>query len=183
MNVHFIFCLMGMYLVLGCSLSASLEDLNLNSSSKLCVEGFNALPCITPNSNTYVSDNLGLSVAGAPGALTMTIPPGYYDGSTIARIDDSQLVDTNIKKGTTILGVTGSYTGFSDVMISTQFRDKTQLPMTLSAEASAGSAYGNNSTGYRAVPDINKDDDGLAGSSVTRVNRTGWRLFKYSSLA
>ena len=48
--------------------------------------------------------------------------------------------------------------------------------MTLYTEdvTDAGTAYTNSFSGYRAVPDINTDDDGETGDSVTYVNRSTW---------
>ena len=43
--------------------------------------------------------------------LTVTAPSGYYASSASKTLSDANLVAENIKDGTTIFGVTGSYTG------------------------------------------------------------------------
>lgn len=43
--------------------------------------------------------------------LTVTAPAGYYASAATKTLTDSNLVAGNIKSGTTIFGVTGSYTG------------------------------------------------------------------------
>jgi len=49
----------------------------------------------------------GISISGANGQLTITIPNGYYAGKT-ATASDTNLSPANIKSGVTIFGETGS---------------------------------------------------------------------------
>jgi uncharacterized membrane-anchored protein YitT (DUF2179 family) len=47
-------------------------------------------------------------------AGTVTIPKGYHNGNgkvSISSSEQEKIIASNIKSGTTILGVTGSYTG------------------------------------------------------------------------
>ncbi len=52
----------------------------------------------------------GANVSGADGSKTFSIPDGFYSDKT-ATANDSNLVAGNIKNGTTILGVTGTFAG------------------------------------------------------------------------
>lgn len=149
-------------------------DADYGGRSATCSSGANAAACWTNATNRYVSSSLGANIEGANASLTVTIPSSYYDGSTTVKVKDSNLLASNITVGTTIFGVAGEYSGFQGVMASTQFRTKTQPQVTLLTESTAAAPYTNSSTGYRAVPDINSDDDGASGTSVTPVNRTGW---------
>jgi Protein of unknown function (DUF1566) len=53
----------------------------------------------------------GANVSGAEGSKTFTIPDGLYSGSKTATAASSALVAENIKSGTTIFGVAGTYGG------------------------------------------------------------------------
>ena len=95
-------------------------------------------------------------------------------------MSDTNLVASNIASGVSIFGVTGTATTGGVVLPSNMHRDRTttQISLTNETVTNAGTAYTNASpygtaTGYRAVPDINKDDESFSGSSVTKVTRTG----------
>jgi hypothetical protein len=112
--------------------------------------------------------NLTQSFATAGGA-------GYYGAVSNAPSA------TNICSSTTILGVAGLATCGGVILASYEHRDASVSQISLPTEVvtDAATSYTNatpygSSTGYRAVPDINKDDDGYTGGSVTGVNRTGW---------
>lgn len=67
------------------------------------------------------------------------VPSGYHDGSGTVQIDSteqSKIIDSNIKSGVQILGVTGTYTGES---ISAQ--TKTVTPYTTSQTVIPDSGY------------------------------------------
>jgi hypothetical protein len=49
------------------------------------------------------------SITGSNGTLAITIPDGYYSGSKTATASDTNLIAANIKKSTSIFGVTGLY--------------------------------------------------------------------------
>lgn len=60
---------------------------------------------------------------------TYTIPIGYHDGSGVVVIDPTELakiIESNIREGVTILGVTGTMTGSEGVVSQT----KTVIPST-----------------------------------------------------
>lgn len=97
---------------------------------------------------------------------------GYYNGTLNNLPSASQ-----VASGSTILGVSGSYTGsFAAVMASMEHRDAATSQVSLQTEAvtNAASVYTHADPGYRAIPKIAKDDDGYTGGSVTMVDRTSW---------
>jgi hypothetical protein len=49
-----------------------------------------------------------------------------------------------------------------------------QWSMVTESTTNGGVAYTNSNSGYRAVPDITKDDDGYRSENVIYVDRTGW---------
>lgn len=51
----------------------------------------------------------GTNVSGGNGQLSFPIPDGFYSGSKSCTASDANLVAGNIKSGTTIFGVAGSY--------------------------------------------------------------------------
>jgi hypothetical protein len=125
----------------------------------------NASQCSTAASR-YVASAAGSAVNGTNGALTATIPQGFYDGTESCTMADTNLVATNILSGSTIFGVAGT-AGFPSIAASDMFRDPSTAQMTLATEEST-STY---AAGYRDVPDANKDDDGYDGSSpITKAS-------------
>lgn len=146
-----------------------------NGRSADCSAGLNASACWTNAANRYVSSTLGSSIVATSGAISATIPSGYYDGTTTAVMSDGNLLATNIKNGVSIFGVTGSLIPtYQTAMASQESRDKAQAQVSLRTEATAATAYTNSPTGYRAVPSISKDDDGAYTTSVTKVDRSTW---------
>lgn len=133
-------------------------------------DAFNAGKCSTAT-NRYVTSTAGSDVT-VSGGTSATIPLGFYTGKSCL-VSDANLIAANIKLGVAILGVNGSITTYAP---SNMNRSKTQAQITQlsESETSAGSAYTNSSTGYRAVPRITVDDDGYSSGNVTKVNRTGW---------
>lgn len=67
---------------------------------------------------------------------TYTIPSGYHDGGgkvSIATTEQNKLIPTNIRKGITVLGVTGTLSDQDDLVIGTKivaagFEDQTVTP-------------------------------------------------------
>jgi len=64
-----------------------------------------------------------------------TIPAGYHDGSgkvSISSTEQAKIIDTNIKSGVVILGVTGSYSGeavtATTAVVDPTFTQQTILP-------------------------------------------------------
>jgi hypothetical protein len=100
------------------------------------------------------------------------------EAAGVAVSDDiANIIAANIVNGISIFGVTGTYIGtFGLNTASNEHRDKTQTQETLHTEVvtNAGIAYTNSASGYRAVPNVAKDDDGYTGGNVTYVSRTGW---------
>ncbi len=142
-----------------------------------CSAGLNAAACWTNAINQYTTSTAGANVNGVDGSLSATIPSGYYAGTETATMSDTDLAVGNIRSGVNLFGTTGTFTGtFALNMGSTQHRDKTTTQVSVHAESTtnAATAYTNSGAGYRAVPDINKDDEGYSGTSHTAVNRTGW---------
>jgi hypothetical protein len=145
-----------------------------------CAAGFNGNACWTNNTNQYMTGTLGGNItswtnASSTTTVDGTIPLGYYSGNTIA-FTEAALIASNIKSGVTIFNVPGSYTGGGVTLMSNMHRDRATTQITQETEAitNSGSAFPNDNPGYRAVPDINKDDDGYTGGSVTLVSRTNW---------
>jgi hypothetical protein len=98
--------------------------------------------------------------------------------ATVALLE-TNLIAANIMNGVSIFGVTGTYTGPSaglGAMISNMHREKgtAQWSMVTESSTNKGLAYTNSNSGYRAVPDITKDDDGYKSQNVIYVDRTGW---------
>ena len=58
---------------------------------------------------------VGANVTGANGVLSITLPDGLYFGGKTATAGDANLVGGNIKNGTSIFGIAGSYTGAASV--------------------------------------------------------------------
>ncbi|WP_415063595.1 hypothetical protein [Bdellovibrio sp.] len=84
------------------------EDLT-SSAYPACVDdSLNAIECRTQK-DRYVTASAGNDVV-VSGATSMAIPAGYYDGNKTAVVSDMNLDPSNIKAGTTILGVTGVMT-------------------------------------------------------------------------
>jgi hypothetical protein len=145
-----------------------------------CAGGFNGSACWTNATNQYVTGTLGGNITTwTNGSATTTvsgaIPLGYYPASTID-FTDADLLAANIKSGSNIFGVSGSFTGSGVTLMSNMHRDKITTQVTQETEAltNSGTAYSNADPGYRAIPKIAKDDDGYTGGSVTLVSRTNW---------
>ncbi len=68
--------------------------------------GLNASPCST-GVNRYVTSTLGSNVT-ISGSLSASIPQGYYDGTKSASVVDGNLIASNIRSGTSVLGISGT---------------------------------------------------------------------------
>ncbi len=146
------------------------------TSLTACQSKINAVTASSGSNGATGSNVTSWTNLSASTTVTAAIPDGNYSGNSCL-LTDSNLVASNIVNGVSIFGVTGSYTGsFNTNMYSTESRSLSQAPMTLYTEdvTDAGTAYTNSTSGYRAVPDINTDDDGYTGGSVTYVNRSTW---------
>ena len=67
----------------------------------------NAGQCSTA-ANRYVTATAGAAVNASNGALSATIPQGFYSGAQSCSMSDTDLLAANIKNAVTIFGVTGS---------------------------------------------------------------------------
>lgn len=83
------------------------SDATLNSNGQLLngVTAYSKGTKYTGNIPSKSSSDLTASV------LTVTAPSGYYASNATKTLADSNLVAGNIKNGTTIFGVTGTYSG------------------------------------------------------------------------
>lgn len=93
------------------------------------------------------------------------IPQGYHDGSGKAKISDDEqakIVPENIKKDITILGVTGSMTGFEDV----NAQAKTVTPSFTTQQIIPDSSLGYN---YLSQVTVNAIPVTYTGSPTTGV--------------
>lgn len=55
----------------------------------------------------------GANVSGSNSSLSFTIPDGFYSGSKTCTASDTNLTISNIKKGTSVFGTNGAYSGFA----------------------------------------------------------------------
>lgn len=172
-----------------CTWRASITDIDReasvnnvdNSFVGECVdEALNTSQCLTATQR-YVTSVLGSNIVGPNASLSSSITAGYYSGTTTATMSDANLLATNIKNGTSIFGVVGSFSGsFQTVMASTAHRDagvqvianlagqSTSSQITLESEQNTYAGIDLPNTGgfnYRDIPDVSKDDDGYMGTS------------------
>lgn len=82
-----------------------------------------------------MTNNGGVTGTISTKAGQYTIPAGYHDGSgkvSISSTEQAKIIDTNIKSGVVILGVTGSYTGeavtATTATVDPTFAQQTILP-------------------------------------------------------
>ncbi|WP_415063596.1 hypothetical protein [Bdellovibrio sp.] len=99
-------------LLIGCGdLTAGMKfsEKALNAAYPECIDDeLNSVECRT-QLDRYVTAKSGNNVVVSAGT-TIPIPTGYYDGSKNIVVSDIHLDPSNIKAGTTILGVTGVMT-------------------------------------------------------------------------
>lgn len=55
---------------------------------------------------------VGANVSGNNGSLSFTIPDGFYSGSKTCTASDTNLTVSNIKKGASVFGINGAYSGY-----------------------------------------------------------------------
>ncbi len=83
------------------------------SSATYCGTGGSIVNCSSEGGNTcyaasgYWASSVSSNVSGADGSISFNIPDGYYSGKTATAVD-GDLVETNIKSGANIFGVTGN---------------------------------------------------------------------------
>lgn len=98
-------------------------------------------------SPTYVGSGVTQRTSSdlSASTLTVTAPAGYYASSASTTLTDANLLATNIKKNTTIFGVTGSYEGAG----WTKIGSTTELAVnTTSTSASSAGTIALGSTYY-----------------------------------
>lgn len=89
---------------------------------------------------------------------------GFYSG--VSHLPDS----SQIIEGVTLLGITGTaLTRYDSLMASSLFRNSGGTPSQLSIAAEKSN--GTLPSGYREIPDITKDDNGVSGSSIQKSTR------------
>ena len=97
---------------------------------------------------------------------------GYYSSVSNAPSADE------ICSGSSVVGVSGDFDCTLEVTLaSNQYRDPASAQVSQKSETvlAAATAYTNSTSGYRAIPNVSKDDDGVVSSSnATLVNRTSW---------
>ena len=89
---------------------------------------------VNGNKLTGSMPNRGAVSATISSLTPYTIQNGYHDGSGSAAIDATEaakIIASNIKNGVSILGVTGDYTGLSQVTVAA-------IPVTYSDNAQGG---------------------------------------------
>lgn len=140
----------------------------------------NSARCST-QANRYTSATLGSAVT-ISSATSATIPAGFYNGATSCSVSDSALVPANIKSGFSILGVNGTYVagaGLNSLLASTMNKNKGAAAISINQEVTtyAGKTHQTTPaipTDYRMIPQIDIDNEGVAGSTVIGVDRSSW---------
>lgn len=175
----------------------SLDDVSSASNSNQIEECYDDIAtstlCKVSQSGKVVTSTLGSNVTSwnnptQSNTVTAVIPNGYYSGQ-MCSFQDINLVAANIKNGTTIFGVTGSYTvntSFQTLMASSALRDPgieiisnltgqtTSSQITLDSEQNTYAGIDLPTTGgynYRDIPDVTKDDDGHSGTNCKYAPR------------
>lgn len=97
-------------------------------------------------SPTYVGSGVTQRTSSdlSASTLTVTAPAGYYASAASTTLTDANLLATNIKKNTTIFGVTGSYEGAGWTKIGNTTEMTVSTTSTTAASAgtiSIGSSY------------------------------------------
>ncbi|AFY00792.1 hypothetical protein [Bdellovibrio bacteriovorus] len=154
--------------------------------SSTCTPGQNTLACWTNSLNQYVTATSGNNINAVAGAISSTIPDGYYDGK-VCTMSDADLVSSNIRSGVSIFGTTGNYAGDFQATIasgahrspgtvvqpnlespgtSAQISHKSEMTTYVNSDlpSSAGLAY-------REVPNVHLDDNGADGVNCKMANR------------
>lgn len=188
----------------GCTWNASIKSLNeasaVASSDQVGTMGpectddvATSVLCKVSQAGKIVTSNMGSTVSSWSNptfsdTITATIPDGYYS-SQMCSLQDSNLIAANIKSGTNIFGVTGSYMGtgsFQTAMASSALRDAgiqvipnltgqtTSNQITLDNEQNTYAGADLPTTGgynYRDIPDMTKDDEGYDGTTCKYAPR------------
>ena len=188
----------------GCTWSASIKGLNESSSGTSgdkvasigpeCVDNTaTSDTCKVSQAGKIVTSTIGASVTSWSNSLssstvTANIPDGYYSSQS-CELYDVNLTAANIKNGTSLFGVTGSYSGtssFQTTMASSALRDAgVQVIANLSGQTTSNQISLDNeqntyaganlpTTGgynYRDIPDVTKDDDGSDGITCKYASR------------
>lgn len=202
---QFVLLIISLTLMLSsCTWNASIKSLNetsaLTSSDQFgtmspeCDDDVGtSVLCKVSQVGKIVTSNIGSSVTSWSNptfsdTITGAIPDGYYSGQTCS-LQDTNLIAANIKNGTNIFGVTGSYVGtisFQTTMASSALRDAgiavipnltgqtTSNQITLDNEQNtyAGADLPTTSGyNYRDIPDMTKDDEGSSGTTCKYAPR------------
>lgn len=171
------------------TLSGCLETKNATSASQVgagnsfdpcALNEITNAPCIAV-SGALISINFGSNITSwtnetGSSTLSAAIPNASYLNKSVQFTDD-KLIAENIRSDVTVFGVRGTYIGsFQLNMLSTQHRNRLQIPNSLYTEATtqAGLPYTNSGSAYRAIPKISADDDGIVGINVIAVDRANW---------
>ncbi|RYF50627.1 MAG: hypothetical protein EOO38_05210 [Cytophagaceae bacterium] len=153
---------------------------SLAAAEAACADGaLNSSACTTALSR-YVTPTLGGAIAGSNGSLAITVPTGFYNGSTAATAADSALIAANIKSGASIFGVAGSvvsaYTACTDNLLNVPQCSTQASRYVTSASGNNVTAWANSSatttisatipTAFYASKSCSFTDAGLVASNV-----------------
>jgi len=106
--------------VAGCSPSINEKEKVIASTAAVCQQGTATAPASAAevlsgkefwdSTGAKLSGTMavGTNVNGADGSASFLISQGYYDGTKTCNVSDSDLIQTNIVNGVTILGITGT---------------------------------------------------------------------------
>jgi len=116
----------------------------------------------TATTNSYWTTILGANIIGAVGTLTTTIPAGYYEGTNTVTMNDTNLIASNIKLGTTLFGVSGSLTsiyptctednGSSNASICSTTAPNRYISSVLGSDITTGTNAGATTTVSAVIP-------------------------------
>lgn len=134
-------------------------------------------PCTVSGAGFYVTNKAGEDISSwandtASTQVTAQITNGFYSNKIVS-FTSPNLLSSNIRGGTNIFGVTGSYSTLPSMahrtLGTTQLSSYTEITTLSGVRLPSASPYG-----YREVPNVSLDDDGVNGVNVTVVNRSSW---------
>lgn len=151
---------------------------NLESASSQNASDIHEIQSAIP---TYVGDSVTKKAAATytPGTSNQTIAGGQYLSGAQTIKGDSNLLPGNIKSGTKIFGVTGTYTG-STATTSPTLQSKTVTPTKETQNVTADSSY--DGLSQVTVNPIPSDYIIPSGNKVITANGTGIEVNGYATV-